>query len=146
MTGDWEVSIDGLNVDEAKAYFTQKEMYIDALGTFLAAIPTTAEKIDTYGKTGAVHDYIVTVHGLKSSSRIIGAEQLSELARQSEQLAKSGAFAEAVEKIPQLLQLLSDVQSAIRGYLGNEPARPKQTLTKEELTESLLRLRDCARV
>ncbi len=145
VTGDWEVSIDGLNVEEAKAYFTQKEMYIDALGTFLAAIPATAEKIDTYGKTGAVQDYIVIVHGLKSSSRIIGAEQLSELARQSEQLAKSGAFVEAVEKTPQLLQLLSDVQSAIRGYLGNEPARPKQTLTKEELTESLLRLRDCAR-
>ena len=57
------------------------EAYLEALDIFLANISDNSAEIDKFFSTNNITDYTIRVHALKSTSKLIGAEQLSQTAK-----------------------------------------------------------------
>ena len=65
-------------------------------------------------------DYTIFVHALKSTSKMIGAEQLSEQARLLEMAGKKGDIHYIVENHQTVMELYEEVLEEIRDYLGDD--------------------------
>lgn len=64
-------------------------------------------------------DYTIFVHALKSTSKMIGAERLSEQARLLEMAGKEGNIDYIVENHQTVMELYEEVLEEIRDYLGD---------------------------
>lgn len=73
-------------------------------------------------------DYTIFVHALKSTSKMIGAEQLSEQARLLEMAGKKGDIHYIVENHQKVMGLYEEALEEIRNYLGDGAG------TKEDVT------------
>ncbi len=73
-------------------------------------------------------NYTIFVHALKSTSKMIGAEKLSEQARLLEMAGKKGDIHYIVENHQKVMELYEEALEEIRDYLGGG------TGTKEEVT------------
>lgn len=76
----------------------EPEMLDSLLGDYYAMIDTKAEAIESNYEQGRMHDFVIEVHSLKSSSRMIGAEGMSKRFETLEMLGSNGAF-EMIDKI-----------------------------------------------
>lgn len=76
-----------LDPDAGLSYCGDAEDYIMALTLYLGSAEEKAEEIEKYWAAGDIKNTTVKVHGLKSSSRAIGALELGEFA---ERLEKAG--------------------------------------------------------
>lgn len=91
-----------------------EEGFLDALEIFRETIQEKAEEIRKYYDAGDWKNYTIKVHALKSSARIIGATELSELAKELEEAGhkedvsvietKNGRLLEMYQSYTTLLQ------------------------------------------
>lgn len=66
----------------------EEEFYVDVLLTYLE--DTKLDKLIGFFDAGDMENYKVTIHGLKSSSRSIGADKLADKAMELEAACKEG--------------------------------------------------------
>ena len=79
---------DGFNVDAALDYcMDDEDFYIELLKTFANSAPEKREAITAFYSEENWKDYQVQVHALKSSSRTIGLDTLSDMALDQENAA-----------------------------------------------------------
>ena len=69
-------------------YCGSEEVYRSVLNVFWHTIGTRADEIEDFYRSGDLENYTIKVHALKSSSRMVGAAELSELARSLEEAGK----------------------------------------------------------
>lgn len=111
------------------------------LHTYLAAMDETAEKISSFaadaaaGKNGALHEYTILVHALKSSSRIIGASELSALAARLEQCGNKGDTAAVVSETPKLLSMYRALEQPVASYFREKEKNAAPLLPEMNSTE-----------
>ncbi|GHV66940.1 hypothetical protein AGMMS49928_02820 [Spirochaetia bacterium] len=74
-----------------KRFGDDAEMYLDVLKSYARNTPPLLETIDS-GDPADVADYAVIVHGIKSSSRSIGADELGDMAEKLEHSSRAGDF------------------------------------------------------
>ena len=74
-------------------------------------------------------NYTIFVHALKSTSKMIGAEKLSEQARLLEMAGKKEDIHYIVENHQKVMELYEEALEEIRDYLGGK------TGTKEDVTD-----------
>lgn len=67
-----------------------EELYNTLLKQFVTEAPAKHNKISTFYNNRDYKNYEILVHALKSTSRMIGATELSEKAKKLEELAKAG--------------------------------------------------------
>ena len=85
------------------------ETFREAVKNFREDIEEKANLIEEYAKSSDWKNYTILVHALKSSARLIGATELSELAREVEakgdeaQKDEKSAITTILEKTPELL-------------------------------------------
>lgn len=80
----WLSDIKEMNVREGIKNCGGEEGFMSALGIFYSSIEKMADEIQGYYDSENLTDYTIKVHALKSSARIIGLADLSELARKLE--------------------------------------------------------------
>ena len=68
--------------------------YKEMLGTFLSESPVKRENLETALKNGDIKQYTVNIHGLKSTSKTIGAVMLPDMALRLELAGKEERFDE----------------------------------------------------
>lgn len=78
-----------INIKEGVEYTGTMEMYINTLRFFRDTVDSNAKTINTFYEEHNLTDYTSKVHALKSSSKIIGAHELSEKSRLLEQAGKN---------------------------------------------------------
>ena len=78
---------------------------MDALTVFAESVRTGADEIEGFFKNKDWKNYTVKVHALKSTARVIGAEELSEKARRLENAGVNGYLEEITQDTPGLLAL-----------------------------------------
>ena len=78
-----------LDLDSGLTYCGDAEDYLMALQMYLKSAEKKAEEIEKYWAARDIKNTTVKVHGLKSSSRAIGALELGEFAARLEQAGKS---------------------------------------------------------
>ncbi|MBO4415574.1 MAG: response regulator [Lachnospiraceae bacterium] len=81
-----------INVDEGIRNSETADVYVSLLKMFYEYIDSNKAELDKYFYDEDFVNYTIKVHALKSSARIIGAEELSEKAYKLEMAGKAGDF------------------------------------------------------
>jgi HPt (histidine-containing phosphotransfer) domain-containing protein len=109
----------GFNIEEAHSFtMDDDEFYLELLETYINGIQ---EKEDGIRKCYAEKDwknYQVLVHGLKSSSRTIGADHLADLALAQEMASKEQDVEKIDAGVEELLTTYHEITEVIRGAIG----------------------------
>ena len=80
-----------LNIEEGLEYsMNNKEFYLSILDAYLEETDGELKQMDEYVESGDMPSYATLVHAIKSSSRLIGAANLGEVAYDMELRAKEG--------------------------------------------------------
>ncbi|MCR4797257.1 MAG: response regulator [Lachnospiraceae bacterium] len=81
----------GLDVDEAIKNCGGSEAFLSVIDDYYRAIPEKSEAIENYWNEKDYKNYTVLVHALKSSSRLIGATELSKEAAHLEEMGNKAS-------------------------------------------------------
>ena len=120
-----------LDVQKAVELAGGFENWLTIARTFAGSIVEKANQIQEYYEKGAIKDYTIQVHALKSASRIVGAEKLSELAAG---LEEAGNLLQKNEEMLELYRSYIDLFEPVKNY-GGQSNEEKQELTDKELSE-----------
>ena len=115
-----------VDLKEAIANCGGAEVLEGVVKDYLSSIEDKANAIEYFLKEGDIRNYTVLVHALKSSSRLIGAMELSKMAAELEALGDAEQVDELIEKTPALLE-------KYRGYM--EHLKPAKGEDKSDLPE-----------
>jgi signal transduction histidine kinase/CheY-like chemotaxis protein len=120
-----DVKIDIPGVDEKKImemYDGDFEIFLPVLRSYLSVIPDALEKMSHVTRE-TLPQYTVTVHGVKSTSDSIGAEEARKMALELEMAAKAGDFPLIQAKNGALIQYVKDLLSNIQKWLAKTDAK-----------------------
>lgn len=126
-----------------------KEFYVEMLTKFAMDAGRKETEIDDFFKKEDFGNYGILVHALKSTSKMVGADSLSENAKQSEMAAKNHDADYIREHHKELLAEYHQVVQCIMDILGlneNGSVQVKQAdgteISKEELLQRLAELKE----
>ncbi len=109
------------------------ELLCKMFGTFYRLIDVKSKKIEETLEEGLIKDYTVEVHSLKSSARLIGAMELSQLCQRLEQLGKEENRELLEKETPEAMKLYRRYKESLRVYADSGVER-RQAETEELLT------------
>ena len=106
--------------------------------------------IETFFRAEDVKNYQIMVHALKSSSKMVGANTLSEMAKAAEEAAKKQDLTyirenhgELLSKYREMTQCIFKVLCPERQVLSEEAPAAGTEVSREELLARLSELKDC---
>ena len=109
----------GISVGSAMKYFADDEdFYREMLGEYVNGSDRIMQEMRSALSASDTDRYRITVHSLKSTSRTVGADDVSELARELESAAKSGDRVFIDAHCKELEALYSKIVSVISGILN----------------------------
>lgn len=128
--------IGDLDIDAAVSLIGGQKLYLTILEKYFSAIKSKAEIIKACEESGDIKTYTIEVHALKSSSKQIGAMELSEMAKELEACGNAGDVDTIHAKTPALLERYLgyiDVLSPL--FATEEEATEKEGISNEKLSE-----------
>ncbi len=143
-TDAWNIEIPGIDIASAKQYYTDKEAFEECLQDYLNSVPEISEKISRFRQNQDKENYTITVHGLKSASKMVGANEISEFAKALEENCHQGEYEAAWNGAERLLGMLQVCAEDIQTYLGVETDAPSEAISEEAMRASLTELKDIA--
>ena len=121
-----------------------KEVYRELLQTFYES--DSMSEAQGYYDSRDLENYRITVHGLKSSARYIGAEKLSDKAKELEDLSKAGDWDGIEKEHAVIIPMYRTVADSIKDYLGDSGSANASAgalvISKDELRKRLEELAD----
>lgn len=102
---EWLNTVDGISVADGLKNCGDVDSYLDALTVFAQSVISGAKEIANFCKNADWKNYTTKVHALKSSARVIGANELSDRARRLEDAGNSGYINEIKDSTDGLLEL-----------------------------------------
>ncbi len=133
--------IEGINVELGINYCGSPPLFIKCLDIFYRIIDKKTTMINNYLEDALIRDLTVEVHALKNSSRMIGAEKLSEDFKELERLGNEGDLEALKIKVPPVLELYQTYKGILKPFSDTEKKNfyiPK----KEEVIENLKKIID----
>ncbi|MBO4904341.1 MAG: response regulator, partial [Lachnospiraceae bacterium] len=110
---------EGFDIESAMKFCQDSEdLYLDVLTEFANEYDTRGGKLESYFSDKNWSEYGTLIHAVKSSSKIIGAMELSELALKLEEASKKGDAAFVELEHGNAMQKYRDVCDKIRRALG----------------------------
>ena len=127
-----------------------EESYLEALKVYASSVGKYIEEITEFLKADDLENATIKIHALKSTSRIIGAESIGELALALENAGKAGDKEKVENEVGGLLERCKALGQQLRPLL--EPTASKEeagdtgkpAISDEKLTEAYDKLRECA--
>lgn len=150
---DFEECLEGFNVEQGITNCGgEKEDYIEVLRIYLDSGESRIEDFERFLESKDYKNYIIAVHGLKSSSASIGAMEFSERAKSHEFAGKEERFdyihADFEEFVAQYRQVLARVREVLicEGIIVNKsPATESYHMPEELQTEVMAAVAAMAR-
>ena len=110
-----ENKITGVNMDAGlDLYDEEMDIYLSVMKSFVTNAPAVLEKLRNV-TAESLPGYIINVHGMKSMSAAIAAEEISDKAKKLELMAKAGDLSgvqyENEAFVEQVKALITNVQS-----------------------------------
>ncbi len=140
----WLRDVRGLDIQAGVQHCGSEEAYVSALKVFAESILSGAAEIEGYYVQEDWQNYTTKVHALKSSSRIIGAQELSERARRLEDAGNAGYVDEIRECTGELLSLYRSYAEKLAPLLEKESDEGKPMIDADALSEAYGALREIA--
>ena len=127
----------GINMDHGLSYCrNDMDFYRELLFKFTKDFAERETQLEGFLQEENAAEYRIRVHALKSTAKLIGADELSELAKSMEQAAGEGNLAFLREKEEELLQTGREVCGTIRRCLKVE----EDTIQLQEITAADLEI------
>jgi len=137
----------GINTGSGIQYCrNDREFYIELLTKFVADAGGKKRELDDFYAKEDLGNYHIRVHALKSTARMIGAETLSNMARDAEEAAKQEDTSYIHAHHEGLMQMYGEIVRNIEGAVGaRTPSREEagEEMDQEELTGRLYELKQC---
>lgn len=127
--------IDGLDISVGLSYTGTEKIYKGALKDYYRDILKKSDLIEKYAREKLIKDYTIEVHSLKSSSKIIGATKLSDMAKELEEAGNENNIKKIEKETPELLKLYRSYLEILEPYSYGD----KKILSKEEVTDDKLK-------
>ena len=105
--------LEGLNVFIGIKHCGDKASYLETLRTYKESAPQTISDIESYWEQRDILNLTTMVHGIKSSSRTIGASELADLAEKLEKAGRIGDEETLLEGLEDLMLLYKDLTNRI---------------------------------
>ena len=141
---EWLTKIDGLNANEGVEHCGSVDSYLDALTIFAESIRAASDAIEGYYKAEDWKNYTTKVHALKSTAKVIGADELSEKAKRLEDAGNSGYFNEINQDTDSLLQLYRSYYEKLSPLIQSNDDEDKPLITEYDLNEAFEAMKDAA--
>lgn len=91
-----------------------KQGYIEAMQVYAEMIDDSAAETENYWKNDDLENAVIKIHAMKSTSRIIGAVKIGELAQELENAGKDGHKEKIAEHIDELLSRCRTLGAQLR--------------------------------
>jgi len=115
---DMKIDIPGVYEEKVmELYDGDMDIYLPVLRSYVSVIPEALDKM-SHVTAENLSEYVVQVHGIKSTSDSIGAEEARKMALDLEAMAKAGDLAGVLAKNGALLQYLKDLLVNIHNWLA----------------------------
>ncbi len=131
--GDVLERLEGIDLAEAEKNCGSRELLRDVVKEYHISIGSKADNIEKYAAEGDLRNYTVVVHALKSSSRLIGAMELSHMAADLEQAGNDGNEDMIRQKTPELLALFRSYKDKLSAIDEDEDRADLPEIGEEEL-------------
>ncbi len=142
---EWLKNLDSLNIADGLKNCGSVDSYLDALTVFAQSVISGAKEIANFYKSSDWKNYTTKVHALKSSARVIGANELSEKARRLEDAGNSGYIDEIKKDTDGLLELYISYSEKLSPLLKvEEDDADKPLIDAENLAEAYEALQGAA--
>lgn len=132
--GDWNIDVKGISVEDVKKYNTDLNCLRNNMISFSKGYDKNCFELRELLDSNNIDNYIIKVHSLKSTSKMIGAMELSETARLIEEKGKDGGEA-TEEEFQHLMELYGGIIKNIREYLNLEDETAKEASLQSAISE-----------
>jgi PAS domain S-box-containing protein len=122
-------------------YGGAKKIYLPMLRSYVRNTPRVLEKLRSVSAED-LHDYVITVHGLKGTSAALGAENIRVLALELENLSRAGDLQAVLEKNGKLIADTEIVVANVKEWLDKNDIHEKKPRKKSPDRELLTQLRE----
>lgn len=134
---EWLAAVQGLDTEAGVHHCGSVAAYMDALTVFAQSIASGVQEIERFYNTGDWENYTIKVHALKSSARVVGAQELSEKARRLEDAGNNCYCDEILANTGPLLELYRSFAETLAPLLmAGETGKEKSPITPAELAEA----------
>ena len=140
----WLLETPCLDVHQGILTCGSEETYMGALTVFAEAIEPGIREIKKYYEEKDLKSYTIKVHALKSTARIIGANELSERAKRLEDAGNSEYVEEIEKDTPALLSLYESYLKWLAPLLQQDDNEDKEEISPSDLKEAFESLKEVA--
>ncbi|MCR5402963.1 MAG: response regulator [Butyrivibrio sp.] len=124
-----------------------QESLMDTLEAYFESADDNINKISEYYKSGNIKDYTTKVHALKSSSYIVGLEEIGDAAQELEKAGNEGNISLIHEKTDSLLGMYKEVTEVLREVFGTEEGdEGKELIEDAKLSEAYSAMKELAQM
>ncbi|WP_029231055.1 Hpt domain-containing protein [Butyrivibrio sp. VCB2006] len=137
-------NIEGISITDGLNFCGSSKAFLKFLNTFYNSIDYKSKEIQDAFEKDDIEFYTIKVHALKSTSRIIGASELSELALSLEEAGKSKDkeyINRNTEKLLNLYRSYLDSLSVL-GENDENKSDPRKEIDGRELTDAYNALKE----
>ncbi len=142
---EWLYETEGIDPTEGAKNCGSPESFMMALNTFYETLPEKADEIENAYVAEDFPLYTIKVHALKSSARLIGAAELSALARDLEDAGKNDNLEFIRSETGRLLLLYRDYLDRL-SPLSDDDVSSKEEIDPAELEDAYAALSELAEV
>lgn len=141
----------GINTNSGMSYCNRdKDFYIELLTSFVDGANSKESELGNFFEKKDMKNYGIVVHALKSTAKMIGADSLSDNAKQAEAAAKADNLEYITAHHEELMMQYGNIVTSICDALGisvnngqqKEEAKEEREISKEELISQLKDLKD----
>ncbi len=126
-------NIDGIDYKEAIKNCGSLDILQSVIEEFAVSIHSKADNIESFASEKDFRNYTVAVHALKSSARLLGAMELSQMAADLEQCGNDENEAEITSGTPQLLTLYRSYEEKLAQALPHAEESDLPEIPVDEL-------------
>ena len=139
------IQVEGIDIAAGIKNIGNKEFLFQLLGDYCSLIDSKAQNIQQYLDEGRIRDFTIEVHALKSSSRLVGAMNLSEQFAFLEELGHDNKVEEIMKEAPKVLEHYKKYKEWLAPFAAMKE-REKKEVPKEEVIMYLQGIKDAIEV
>jgi len=128
MEKNMEIEIPGVDVNKGLDLCDgDLDIYLRILRSYVSDMHSNIEKIKKVSKE-TLKGYAVSIHGVKSTSEAVGAEELRKKAKELEEMAKCGDLDGVLTKNNNLIKYIENIVDGIQLFLKKYDAAGGESL------------------
>ncbi len=124
------------------------EGYLSALKTYAGMIHEHADETEKFWQAGDLPNATIKIHAMKSTSRIIGAVDIGELAQELELAGKAGDSEKVGARIDELLERCRTLGDQLKPLIGDDAGEEddsdKPLISEDELYEAFALIKEAS--